>query len=503
MLSTPDARVIVVANRQPFSHERDQAGRIVARRSTSGLVAASEPLLRRTGGVWIGHGSGEADREVVDSSDGVMVPPERPEYRLRRIWLTPEEEKGYYYGFANEGLWPLCHRVHVKPVFRSADFDTYWAINGRFADAAVQEAQGDGPIVLVQDYHFALAPLMIREREPDSAILAFWHIPWPSVERLEMCPWATYLLEGLLGADVLGFQTRVDCAHFLDAAEHMLGAAVDRRRLTASFGGRQIHLRDYPASVEWPPQELAELPAPEACAASVRARLGLAGSPRIVAGVDRMDYTKGLEEKIEAVESLLERFPGLAGSFVFVQVAQPSRQRIAPYAELRDRVVALADRVNDRFSTPEWQPIVLLERQFSPTEVAELLRGADVCLVGSLHDGMNLVAKEFVSLRDDGDGVLVLSTFTGAAQQLTDAILINPYDREQTGNALVEALSMPAAVRRERMRRLRATVSAWTSRDWGTRMFEDAARLCHVPALAAFRAPAEQEAAAVSLASGS
>ena len=482
-----DGRVIIVANREPFAHQRGADGRIVVQQSTSGLVTASEPLVRRTGGVWIAHGNGSADREVVDRWDGVMVPPAAPEYRLRRVWLTPEEERGYYDGFANEGLWPLCHRVHVKPIFRSSDFDTYWTVNSRFADAVMDEAQASAPIVLVQDYHFALAPLMIRERDPESAILGFWHIPWPSVERLEMCPWATYVLEGMLGANLLGFQTPADCTHFLDAAEHLLGAAVDRRRLVASYDGRRVHVRAYPASVAWPPPAAAELGPSEECAREVRHGLGLAHGVRLIAGVDRLDYTKGIEEKLWAIESLLERYPGLARSFVFVQVAQPTRQRLDAYSELRTRVRVLAAHVNARFGDAAWQPVLLLERQFSQIEVLRLLRAADICYVGSLHDGMNLVAKEFVSVKDDDSGVLILSAFAGAAHELTDATTINPYDRDQAANAIAEALASPAAVRRDRMRRLRAVVRKWTSREWAEQMFADAARLCSAPGLDVFR----------------
>jgi len=413
----------------------------------------------------------------------VLVPDDAPEYRLRRVWLDADEQRGYYYGFANEGLWPLCHRVHVRPEFRSSDFDMYWAINERFVDAVDQEAAGEPAIILVQDYHLAMAPLMLRERDVRHAIVAFWHIPWPTVDRLGICPWATYLLEGLLASNLVGFQTPADAVQFLDAAEHLLGAAVDRKRGVAVYRDRRTHVRAYPASVTWPCEALDQVEQPDACAFIVRRQFELGPEERLIVGVDRLDYTKGLEEKILAVERLLEQFPFYRGALAFLQVAQPSRQQLPAYKELRERVLALAARVNARFSTDSWSPIHLIERHCEPAEVYRLLRAADVCYVGSLHDGMNLVAKEFVAARSDEGGALVLSAFAGAANELQDAVLINPYDIEQTANALDEALTMDLPVRRARMRRMRVSVSSWTSAEWSAQIFADLYHLCSSPAI--------------------
>src|SRR4051812_15657915 len=483
-------RLIVVANRQPIAHERTPDGRIVVERSTSGLVTASAAVMRACGGVWVAHGSGSADRDVVDAADGVLVADDAPAYRLRRVWLDAEEERGYYYGFANEGLWPLCHRVHVKPEFRSSDFDMYWTINERFVDAIDSEAAGEPALVLVQDYHFAMAPLMLRERDPRHAIVAFWHIPWPTVDRLGICPWATYLLEGLLASNVVGFQTPADAVQFLDAAEHLLGAAVDRKRGTAVYRERRTHVRSYPASIEWPSPTLDATEPVSVCRPVMRDRLGIRAAEKLVVGIDRLDYTKGLEEKILAVERLLDQCPAHRGRLAFVQVAQPSRQRLRTYQDLRERVIAQATRVNARFSTESWSPIHIIERHLDPLDVYRLLRAADVCYVGSLHDGMNLVAKEFVASREDDDGVLVLSVFAGAALELQDAVMINPYDVEQTANALDEALTMDRAVRRARMLRMRVCVSSWTSAEWASRLLSDVARLCSspIPIMAELRA---------------
>jgi trehalose 6-phosphate synthase len=484
-------RVIVLANREPFSHERAPNGEIVMKRSTSGLVTASEPLVRQTAGVWVAHGSGTADRAVVDAWDGVMVPPENPAYRLRRVWLNAAEEEGYYYGFANEGLWPLCHRAHVRPVFRPRDFDTYWTINERFAEATCDEAQNELPFVLVQDYHFALAPLMIRQRLDASAIAFFWHIPWPSVDHLQMCPWAAYLVEGMLGSDLVGFQTREDCRHFLESAKTLLGARIDRKRQIVTHAGRRTHVRAYAASVQWPAPCLSEIGSVETCAQEIRKRFNLRHSDRLAVGVDRMDYTKGIEEKILAVERLLDQYPEFIDSFVLVQVAQASRQRLAPYRDLRARVLAVAERVNGRFATDTWRPVHLVESHQDVNDVYQLLRAADICYVGSLHDGMNLVAKEFVSARDDEQGVLVLSGFAGASGELTDAVIVNPYDIDQSANALAEALGMSAAEQRHRMRQMRARVEAWDATRWGTEILKDLGEICGAPALGPSRHAAQ------------
>jgi len=487
--STPTApvlrreRIIIVANREPFSHERQLTGEITVRHSTSGLVTASEPLVRQLGGVWIAHGSGTADRMVVDETDSLMVPPDHPAYRLRRLWLDAEEQAGYYGGFANEGLWPLCHRVHVRPVFRTGDFDTYWRVNERFADAACDEMGLGAPLVLVQDYHLALAPLLIRERIPDAAVTSFWHIPWPDVDRLAMCPWATYLVEGLLGGNLLGLQTAEDCGHFLDAAEHLLGATVERRRGIATWLGRRTHVRAYPASVTWPSPWLDAAGPVAACAREVRTGLHLRPADRLIVGVDRMDYTKGLEEKLAAFEQLLVSHPEFIDSVVFVQVAEPSREDLPAYRGLGERVRAAADAINQRFGTDAWRPVVLVETHQHARDVYRLLRAADVCYVGSLHDGMNLVAKEFVSARDDERGVLVLSQFAGASRELTEATRINPYDVEQCAHALADALGMCAVEQQAKLRSMRTRVAQWDAAPWATEILNDAAKLCPVPAL--------------------
>lgn len=478
-------QIIVVANREPYSHERDADGRVLVRHASSGLVQAVEPMLAACGGVWVGLGTGNADRSVIDETDGVLVPPVKPSYRLRRVWLSDEEYAGYYCGFANEALWPLCHRAFVKPMFRAADLDAYWVANSRFADAVAEEATFDSPIVLVQDYHFAFAPAMIREHLPASTISTFWHVPWPDPQRFAVCPWRSQLLDGLLGSCIVGFQTSQDRINFADCVSAMLNAPVDRERMVVTYGGRSIALRVYPASIPW--SVSLEAPAPDECRRLVRGALGLNDETLLAVGVDRLDYTKGIEEKFLVVEHLLDTTPELRNRFVLVQLAEPSRQGLDAYASLRRRVHATAERVNTRFGSSDYRPVVLLEAQHSQTTVTQYLRAADVCYVGSLHDGMNLVGKEFVRARTDGAGVLVMSAFAGAARQLPDAVIVNPLDTSGAAASLATALQMEEPEQRARMRRLRRAVAGYDAHAWAAAVLDDAVQARPVQTMMPFR----------------
>jgi trehalose 6-phosphate synthase len=471
-----ETQLIVLANREPYAHDRDRSGRLTVTHSSSGVVNAVEPLVAACGGVWVAHGSGSADREAAQHRSGLNVPQDAPRYRLRRVWLTEEEEQGYYYGFANEALWPLCHRAHVRPTFRPNDLQTAWAVNARFADAVCEEATTASPVILVQDYHFALAPAIIRERLPESTIVTFWHVPWPDWQTFQVCPWRHAILDGLLRSSILGFQTAIDCRNFIDSVEHAFEARFDREDRSLTCGGRRVLVRAYPASVEWTAPAADADPA-GAAPVGVRDLLGLDNSIRIGVGVDRLDYTKGIEEKFLAIEHLLETYPEYAGQFVFVQLAEPSRGRLLAYSDLRLRVRAAAERINKRFGTPDYCPIILLEGHHSPSEVVRFMRAADVCYVGSLHDGMNLVSKEFVRARHDERGVLVLSEFAGAARELTDATIVNPYDVEGAARALADALTMSPGEQAVRMRRMRSVLRSRDAHGWGREILTDVARM--------------------------
>ncbi|MFN7698975.1 MAG: trehalose-6-phosphate synthase [Deltaproteobacteria bacterium] len=470
-------RIVLLANREPYIHEtRGDAVEVL--HPASGLVTALEPVMRACSGTWVAHGSGSADRSTADAHGRIAVPPGEESYTLRRVWLTTEEENGYYYGFANEGLWPLCHVAHARPMFRASDWEHYVRVNRRFAEAVCEESDTDDPIVLVQDYHFALAPRLIRERLPRATILTFWHIPWPNAERIGICPWREEILEGLLGSSILGFHTQQHCNNFIDSVDSYVESRIDReRRAIVRRDSGETLVRPYPISIEWPVRWMDGIASVEACRREVRKELGLAPDALLAIGVDRMDYTKGIEERLEAVDLLLERAPSLRGRFTFVQLAAPSRTHIERYRELDVRVRALTDRINARWGRDGYLPILLRIAHHEPPTVFRYYRASELCYVSSLHDGMNLVAKEFVAARDDEQGVLVLSQFTGAARDLTEALVVNPYDTQQAAQALEVALRMPVAEQRLRMRSMRRLVSELNVFRWAGRMLLDAAEL--------------------------
>lgn len=470
-------QVIVVSNREPYIHEMKD-GRLAVRRPASGLVTAVEPVMRACSGTWIAHGSGNGDRQAVDKDDRVALPPGQEDYLLRRVWLTEEQEQGYYYGFANEGLWPLCHVAHVRPVFREGDWQHYREVNQLFANAVVAEARSEDPVVLVQDYHFALLPAMVRRKLPRATILTFWHIPWPNPESFGICPWRSEILEGMLGSTILGFHTRYHCKNFIETVDRYLEARIEHEHSTVTFGGEQTLVESYPISIEWPSQQETQAwPSPQECRAQVGERLGIPPDHRLGLGVDRFDYTKGILERLNAVERMLEKHPEWRERFTFVQVAAPSRGALEEYRSFQERIQRATERINAKFGRPEAPVVRLLAQHHEHDEVNRLYRAADVCLVTSLHDGMNLVCKEFVAARDDERGVLVLSRFAGAAREMPEALIVNPYHVEETADALYQALVMPPAEQRERMASLRSTVHEFNVYRWAGRMLQDAARL--------------------------
>jgi alpha,alpha-trehalose-phosphate synthase [UDP-forming] len=452
-----DGRLFVVSNREPYTHV--QKGKsIEVNVPASGLVTALEPVLCACGGTWVAHGSGDADTETVDAHDRLLVPPDDPHYTLRRVWLTKEEEEGYYYGFANEGLWPLCHIAHTRPLFRASDWNHYQEVNRKFAEALLEEMHGvTNPVVLVQDYHFALLPRMIKERRPDARLAIFWHIPWPNPEAFGICPWQKELIDGLLGADLIGFHIQAHCSNFLQTVDRIVESRIDWDHSTVQRLDHRTTVHPFPISVNShdPQTKLHESAYEER--ASLLKSLGVRAALMGV-GVDRLDYTKGILERFLAIERFLEKYQRYQGVFTFVQIGAPSRTHIKRYHDLQAEVEAEAERINWRFRSEQWKPIVLLERQHSHQEIEPYYRAADLCLVTSLHDGMNLVAKEFVATRQDERGVLILSCFTGAARELRDALQVNPYDIDQTAEAIRTALEMNAEEKQQRMQRMRKTI---------------------------------------------
>ena len=469
--------LFVIANREPYMHVRGLGNNanVQVIVPASGLVTALEPVLLATEGTWIAHGAGSADRETVDAKDHLRVPPDHPRYTLRRVWLSAEEEKGYYEGFANEGLWPLCHIAHTRPIFRPEDWVAYQEVNRRFADAAVEEMQStESPIVLVQDYHFALLPRMIKEARPDARVAIFWHTPWPNPEVFGICPWQRELIDGLLGADLVGFHIQSHCNNFLSTVDRAVEALTEWDRFSVNRQGHVTRVRPYPISVAL--QENGHSTEPKRSMAEESAalcdELGISAS-FLGVGVDRVDYTKGILERFRAIELFFELNPSYQRHFTFVQLGAPSRTMIDRYQTLLDQVAAEADRINARFQAGHWKPIVFLKRHHSHEEIARFYHAASLCMVTSLHDGMNLVAKEFVASRGDNRGVLILSTFAGAALELTDSLLVNPYDVQHLAGAIHRALNMPADEQAARMQRMRDSVREHNVYRWAANLLSD------------------------------
>jgi alpha,alpha-trehalose-phosphate synthase [UDP-forming] len=456
---TEQSPLFVVSNREPYMHVRKgKAIEMIV--PASGLVTALEPILRACDGTWIADGSGDADRETVDARDRLRVPPDRPEYTLRRVWLDPAEEEGYYYGFSNEGLWPLCHIAHTRPTFRVSDWRCYQDVNRKFASAVLEEMAGaEQALLLVQDYHFALLPRLVKEARPDARIAIFWHIPWPNPEAFGICPWQKELLDGILGADLVGFHTQAHCNNFLETVDAALESRIEWERFAVKRGGHTTLVRPFPISVDYRAAqngaEMAE--SPYVIRAALLEKLGIQAN-FLGIGVDRIDYTKGIIERLRGVEAFLDQWPEYRGKFTFAQIGAPSRTNIPRYRDLVAEVEQEAARINARFETPVWKPIAVLSRHHSHSEIRPYYRAADLCMVTSLHDGMNLVAKEFVAEREDEEGALILSQFTGASRELRDAIIVNPYDTEQLAEAIRMALEMDPQERRTRMQRMRRAV---------------------------------------------
>jgi trehalose 6-phosphate synthase len=469
-------KLYLVSNREPYLHEKDGPNvRCIV--PAGGLVTALDPVMRACDGLWIAHGSGDADRETADGNDTLRVPPGEPAYSLKRVWLTREEEDGYYYGFSNEGLWPLCHITHTRPVFRLEDWNHYRKVNEKFAEALYPEIAGEEyPLVLVQDYHLALLPALIKEKRPDAKVAIFWHIPWPNPEAYGICPWRQEILQGMLGSDIIGFHIQFHCNNFLETVDRFLESKIDWEQFSVTRGGHATLIKPFPISVS--SEELHgeivsdDHPGKEELLRGIGVKAEFLG-----VGVDRIDYTKGIPERFRAIERFFEKHPEYLGRFTFVELGAPSRIHIKKYRDLMTEIEEAVDKVNWRFRTKTWMPIVFLKAHHTHEAIRPWYQAADVCMVTSLHDGMNLVAKEFVAARDDEDGVLVLSQFTGASRELKDAVIVNPYDIEEMADAIFLAIGMEPAERSGRMRRMRANISEYNVFRWAGRMITELARL--------------------------
>ncbi len=447
-------KFIIVSNREPYMHIYSEDG-IKCITPASGMAIALDPVMRSCGGIWIASGTGDADREVVDDNDRVNVPPENPSYTLRRVWLTKGEEEGFYYRYSNEGLWPLCHNAYVRPNFSNENWKIYKKVNEKFANAIVEEMRDESGFIFIQDYHFALLPKIVKERLPNAIIAQFWHIPWPNPEAFRVCPHGEEILEGLLGNDLIGFHIRYHCLNFLDTIDRFMEARIDWERLSVIKGGRETLVRPYPISVDFGEVErISRSRRVEEKISQIRRDYRI--RDRILGvGVDRIDYTKGIVERFRAIDRFFEKYPEYLGKFVFLQVGPISRIYIPKYKEYNDEIYHTMVDVNTRWKIKDWQPIILHKTHLNQEDVIAYYRTADICIVSSIHDGMNLVAKEFVATRFDENGVLILSKFTGASRELSDAILVNPIALDQFADAIKMGIEMDEKEKKQRMSKMR------------------------------------------------
>jgi alpha,alpha-trehalose-phosphate synthase [UDP-forming] len=464
--------LVVVSNREPYVHTFS-GRKILYQVPASGLTTALDPVMRACGGTWIAHGSGDADREVVDKDNKVAVPPEQPKYSLKRVWLSKEDENGYYFGFSNEALWPLCHIAYTRPVFSESDWNTYKKVNEFFARAVLEEVGDKKAFVFIQDYHLTLLSKLIKEKNPNIITAQFWHIPWPNREAFRICPWQEEILGGLLGNDLLGFHIRYHCNNFMDTVDRTLEAKVDWERYEVTCGGKKTAVRPFPISIDF--EDISQEAQKEEVTAEIarlKDKLGL-DAELIGVGFDRMDYTKGIPDRLRAIARLLEKYPQYQGKVAFIQAGVPSRVQLEPYKKLNYEVEDLVEKINWKYDIGRWKVIIPMVEHLSPLTLMALRRMANFFVVSSLHDGMNLVAKEFVASRSDEDGVLILSPFTGAARELTDALLVNPYATDHFAETIKTALEMPEAERQKRMRKMREVVRENNIYKWAADIISD------------------------------
>lgn len=473
-------KFLIVSNREPYIHMYAPEG-IRVKTPAGGLTAALDPLMQASGGTWVAGGSGDADRENVNKNNRCRVPPGNPKYILKRVWMSKAEVDRYYFGFSNQTLWPLCHNVFQKPIFNKSFWDGYKHSNELFANAILDELKGiKKAFIWFHDYHLALAPQMVKNKISKNQKIVtahFWHIPWPTPGTFALCPWAKEILEGLLANDLIGLHIKADCVDFLASAKRILKASVDHNALTVNTKGRTVLVRPFPISVDFDAiDESARRP-------EVKKEIKHVRAPQYIpykfigVGVDRMDYTKGIIERFHAIDRFLEKYPEYQNKFVFVEAAAPSRTRIPAYMELSEEITRLVDRINWKYQSGYWKPIMYIEGKLGLNKILALYRTANGCIVSSLEDGMNLVAKEFIAANVDCNGVLILSKFAGATEELKDAIIINPYDAEGFADAIKDALEMPIKEKRKRMSNLRENVRRNNIYKWINDFISEAAKV--------------------------
>jgi trehalose 6-phosphate synthase len=465
---------MVVSSAEPYVHNFSKDA-IRVDRAPGGLVTGVEPILKANKGLWIAHGRGTADKDVVDANDKIKLPPRKTAYTLKRLWVNKKNLKGWYYGFSNQALWPLCHNVYERPAFDENDWKSYVSVNSQFADAVLQEAEGKQGVIWFHDYTMAIAPGLIQAKRPDLILGHFWHIPWPTPQIFQICPWGKEILEGMLSNRLIGFQRLSYCKNFLASVARTLEAKVDFDAMTITYKDFVTTVRHYPISVDY--QALAK-------SSKITKRYGKAYIKKFVTaryeflslGVERLDYTKGIPERIKAIDRFLEKYPQYLEKFVHINVLVPSRVLIPRYEDLNQEIEALIQDVNFKYATPTWQPIHVIKESLAQHQLFNFYKSADVMMVTSLADGMNLVAKEYVASGSD-DGALILSDQAGAVDELSDAYIVNPYDVDRLADAIKASLEMPVEERKARMAKMREIISKQNVYRWAGKFLTDLSEL--------------------------
>lgn len=462
-------KLIVVSNREPYIHKKSGLS-IKVEKPAGGLTSAMDDVLKATGGTWIAWGSGNGDTEVVDTRNRVEVPPDNPLYTLKRVWLSPAEIENYYHGYSNQVLWPLCHITLDRVYFRKKFWTDYVGANQAFAAAILEEATGD-TAVWIHDYHLCLAPRFIREKNQGLAVAHFWHIPWPDWSVFRICPQSREILEGLLGNDLIAFQVPLFVRNFLVCVQECLGADIDYNNSTITYRGHVTTLKVFPISIDFANFDAMASAAGTANAMEdIRKRHALPAAVGI--GVDRLEYTKALIKRLQAISLFFERYQRMRGRFTFIQIAVPTRLK-EPYLSYQETVKKMVADINGRFSSRSWKPIVYIDTKIEHKDLVAYYRLADVAVISSVYDGMNLVAKEYAASQVDEKGALILSELAGAADELEGAILVNPYDIEQFSLSIKQALELPAAEKTRRMAALRKQIREDDIYKWIRNMLEE------------------------------
>lgn len=462
--------LVVGIQREPYLHTQTNKG-IVVQKAAGGAHILLDGILKQVHGLMVALAAGDADDKVVDNKGRIKVPPHEERYILKRIFLKKKEYEGFYYGFANQTLWPLCHVVFTKPVFSSGWWKDYVSVNQKFADAILEEVESQEAFVWINDYHLSLLPKLLKDRNPSLKVGTFWHIPWPTYEVFRICPWRRQLLEGLLGSDFIGFHRGYHVENFVECSRRELEVIVDSEPRSLTFKEHETRLENLPAGIDY--HEIKEkldqnnLPTKRL----IKKDFGF-DYEYLVIGVDRIDYTKGLLERLDIIDRFLEKYPAFQKKFVYLSIAAPSRIRIPAYKSLNEKINKKVRVINGKYSTKDWRPIRYIKKVLPREKILKYYQLADACLVTSLDDGMNLVAKEFVICTEPNKGMLLLSKFTGAAKDLRSALLINPYDTDGTADALYQALIMKEEERVKRINDMKAIVKENNIYNWAMRFIE-------------------------------